>query len=40
MFTKNSNITIKRDIDEEINLYSRCIDCGAIYKTILLYYLK
>ena len=28
IFKKNNNITTKRDIDEKINLYSRCIDCG------------
>ena len=26
MFTKNRNIKIKREIDQKINLYSRCID--------------
>ena len=27
-FTKNKNIKIKRKIDGNINLYSRCIDCS------------
>ena len=27
-FTKNKSIKIKRKIDDNINLYSHCIDCG------------
>ena len=27
-FTKSSNIKIKQEIDEKINLYSRYIGCG------------
>ena len=28
MFTKDRNIKRKREIDEKINLYFCCIDCG------------
>ena len=35
MFSKNSNITIKRKIYGERNLYSRSMDCGfKKFKTI------
>ena len=29
IFTKTGNIKIKCEIDEEINLYSCCINCGS-----------
>ena len=28
VFTKNKNTKMKPEIDEKINLYSRCIDCA------------
>ena len=28
IFTKNSNNTIRQDIDGKIHIYSRCIGCG------------
>ena len=28
MFAKNENIKLKREINEKIYLYCRCIDCG------------
>ena len=28
MLTKNKNIKTKRKVDEKINIYSRCVDCG------------
>ena len=35
LFKKNKNINIKREIDGNNNLYSRCIECGfKIYGAI------
>ena len=36
MFTKNSIIKTRREIDGKINLYLRCIDCGFLKSLKLL----